>query len=146
MWLVLRFDNKGEGGVLALQALAHRHTRRTMPQWSKAVALIGVFAAALFYGDAIITPAISVLSAVEGISVATPQFEHLIIPITLGILISLFLIQYFGTTKVGILFGPITAVSYTHLDVYKRQEQAFLDNAGDLRAHFGALQRRDSPR
>lgn len=115
VWLVLRFDNKGEGGVLALQALAHRHTRRTMPQWSKAVALIGVFAAALFYGDAIITPAISVLSAIEGISVATPQFEHLIIPITLGILISLFLIQRFGTAKVGILFGPITVVWFVSL-------------------------------
>ncbi|OQX09068.1 MAG: potassium transporter Kup [Thiothrix lacustris] len=115
VWLVLRFDNKGEGGVLALQALAHRHTRRTLPQWSKAVALIGVFAAALFYGDAIITPAISVLSAIEGISVATPQFEHLIIPITLGILISLFLIQRFGTAKVGILFGPITVVWFVSL-------------------------------
>jgi KUP system potassium uptake protein len=115
VWLVLRFDNKGEGGVLALQALAHRHTRINIPTWSKAVGIIGVFAAALFYGDAIITPAISVLSAVEGISVATPQFEHLIIPITLGILISLFMIQRFGTAKVGKLFGPITLVWFLTL-------------------------------
>lgn len=115
VWIVLRFDNKGEGGVLALLALAQRHTRRTLPQWSKAVAVLGIFAAALFYGDAIITPAISVLSAVEGISVATPQFEHLIIPITLGILVSLFLIQRFGTARVGILFGPITLVWFLSL-------------------------------
>lgn len=110
VWLILRFDNKGEGGVLALQALARRHTHRSMPQWSKVVAVMGVFAAALFYGDAIITPAISVLSAVEGISIATPQFEGLIVPVTLGILISLFLIQRFGTAKVGSLFGPVTLV------------------------------------
>ncbi|MBJ6609372.1 MAG: potassium transporter Kup [Candidatus Thiothrix moscowensis] len=115
VWIVLRFDNKGEGGVLALLALAQRHTRRTLPQWSRVVVVLGIFAAALFYGDAIITPAISVLSAVEGISVATPQFEHLIIPITVGILLSLFLIQRFGTAKVGILFGPITLVWFFSL-------------------------------
>ncbi|MEN9502379.1 MAG: hypothetical protein RI964_1664 [Pseudomonadota bacterium] len=115
VWIVLRFDNKGEGGELALLALARRHTRRTLPRWSKVVAVLGVFAAALFYGDAIITPAISVLSAVEGISVATPQFEHLILPITLGILISLFMIQRFGTAKVGTLFGPITLVWFVTL-------------------------------
>jgi KUP system potassium uptake protein len=110
VWIVLRFDNKGEGGVLALQALAQRHARRTMPQWIRPITLIGVFAAALFYGDAILTPAISVLSAVEGISVATPQFEHWILPITLGILLSLFLMQKQGTAKVGQIFGPITVV------------------------------------
>lgn len=115
VWIVLRFDNKGEGGELALLALAQRHTRRTLPQWSKVVAVLGVFAAALFYGDAIITPAISVLSSVEGISVATPQFEHLVIPITLVILLSLFLIQRFGTAKVGILFGPIMLVWFASL-------------------------------
>ncbi len=115
VWVVLRFDNKGEGGVLALQALAQRHTRRNLPRWSKYVAIIGVFAAALFYGDAVLTPAISVLSAVEGISIATPQFENLIIPITLGILISLFLIQFFGTTRVGKLFGPVTLLWFVAL-------------------------------
>ncbi len=115
VWLVLRFDNKGEGGVLALQALAHRHARRTMPQWSKAVAIIGVFAAALFYGDAMITPAISVLSAVEGMEVAAPHLDHLVIPITLGILISLFLIQSYGTARVGKLFGPMTLIWFVTL-------------------------------
>lgn len=107
VWLVLRFDNKGEGGVLALQALALRHSRRMLPKWANKIAILGVFAAALFYGDAILTPAISVLSAVEGIGVATPQFEHWVIPITLIILITLFLIQKWGTNKVGTLFGPI---------------------------------------
>ena len=115
VWLVLRFDNKGEGGVLALQALAHRHARRTMPQWSKAVAIIGVFAAAMFYGDAMITPAISVLSAVEGMEVATPHLGHLVIPITLAILIILFLIQSFGSAQVGRLFGPLTLVWFVTL-------------------------------
>lgn len=117
VWLVLRFDNKGEGGVLALQALAHRHARRTMPQWSNAVAVIGVFAAALFYGDAMITPAISVLSAVEGMEVATPHLSHLVIPVTLGILVSLFLIQSFGTARVGKLFGPLTLLWFITLGV-----------------------------
>lgn len=115
VWLVLRFDNKGEGGVLALQALAHRHARRTMPQWSQAVAIIGVFAAALFYGDAMITPAISVLSAVEGMGVAAPHLSHLVIPMTLTILVSLFLIQSFGTARVGKLFGPMTLVWFVAL-------------------------------
>ena len=107
VWVVLRFDNKGEGGDLALQALAQRHARRTFPNSMKYIMSIGVFAAAMFYGDAILTPAISVLSAVEGISIATPQFEHYIIPITLGILITLFLFQHQGSAKVGRLFGPI---------------------------------------
>lgn len=115
VWVVLRFDNKGEGGVLALQALAQRHSRRTLPKLTQTVVILGIVAAALFYGDAILTPAISVLSAVEGISVATPQFEEWIIPITLGILISLFLIQRYGTAKVGKLFGPITLVWFVTL-------------------------------
>jgi KUP system potassium uptake protein len=107
VWVVLNYDNDGEGGVLALTALAHRalgdSTRR-----SRFVVGAGVFAAALFYGDAIITPAISVLSAVEGLSIATPNFEHFVVPITIGILIGLFSIQMKGTSKVGRLFGPVT--------------------------------------
>lgn len=107
IWLVLRFDNKGEGGVLALQALAQRHSRRPFPKLTQTILILGMVAAALFYGDAILTPAISVLSAIEGISVATPQFEEWILPIALGILIGLFLIQRYGTAKVGKLFGPL---------------------------------------
>lgn len=114
VWIVLKYDNDGEGGVLALTALAHRLTHDA-PRRSLLVVSAGVFAAALFYGDAIITPAISVLSAVEGISVATPKFEHFIEPITIGILIALFVIQKKGTGSVGRLFGPITVVWFLTL-------------------------------
>lgn len=114
VWVVLKYDNDGEGGVLALTALAHRLTHDA-PRRSMLVVGAGVFAAALFYGDAIITPAISVLSAVEGISVATPKFEHFIEPITIGVLIGLFFIQKKGTGSVGRLFGPITVVWFLTL-------------------------------
>jgi KUP system potassium uptake protein len=114
VWIVLKYDNDGEGGVLALTALAHRLTHDA-PRRSLLVVSAGVFAAALFYGDAIITPAISVLSAVEGISVATPRFEHFIEPITIGILIGLFLIQKQGTGSVGRLFGPVTVIWFLAL-------------------------------
>ncbi|HPT56521.1 MAG TPA: KUP/HAK/KT family potassium transporter, partial [Casimicrobium sp.] len=112
VWLVLKLDNEGEGGVLALTALAHRLVKR-VPHGDKVALLVitgGVFAAALFYGDAIITPAISVLSAVEGLSVATPQFEKYVIPITIGVLVGLFAIQRHGTGRVGALFGPVTII------------------------------------
>jgi len=109
VWTVLRLSNDGEGGVLALTALAIRHLGASS-RYGTLVVGLGIFAAALFYGDAIITPAISVLSAVEGLSVITPNFQPLIIPITLGILVALFLIQRHGTGRVGRLFGPITVL------------------------------------
>jgi len=106
---VLRFDNKGEGGVLALLAFAMRIFRgNPRLQWTAAV--IAVFAASLFYGDAVITPAISVLSAVEGLAVATPALDPWVVPVTLGILIGLFALQSRGTGRVGSLFGPITVL------------------------------------
>jgi KUP system potassium uptake protein len=105
--IVLRFDNGGEGGILALLALASRLTRGR-PRLTWTVAMLGIFGASLFYGDAIITPAISVLSAVEGLSVATPAFEHWVVPITIAILVGLFAIQSRGTGAMGKLFGPIT--------------------------------------
>lgn len=114
--IVLRFDNEGEGGVLALTALAHRLATNG-GRWGPRVIGAGIFAAALFYGDAIITPAISVLSAVEGISVATPQFERFVVPITLTIIVALFFIQRFGTGRVGALFGPITVFWFLTLAV-----------------------------
>jgi len=104
--IVLRFDNGGEGGILALLARATRVTR-DRPRLAAAVAMVGVFGASLFYGDAIITPAISVVSAVEGLSVATPAFEHWVVPITIAILVGLFAIQSRGTGSVGKLFGPV---------------------------------------
>jgi KUP system potassium uptake protein len=104
--IVLRFDNGGEGGILALLALASRLTREH-PRLAWTVAMLGIFGASLFYGDAIITPAISVLSAVEGLSVVTPAFERWIVPITIAILIGLFAMQRRGTGALGKLFGTI---------------------------------------
>jgi KUP system potassium uptake protein len=103
--VTMRADNDGEGGSLALLALIVRH--RDKMKWTRGIVLLGVLATALFYGDAIITPAISVLSAVEGIKVVSPSFEPYIVPAALLILIGLFLIQSRGTAKVGLVFGPI---------------------------------------
>ncbi len=116
VWVMLRFDNEGEGGVLALTALANR-TVKDASKWKKLIVTAGIFAAALFYGDALITPAISVLSAVEGISVATPAFEQFIIPITVGVLAGLFFFQRHGTGSMGKLFGPITLLWFVALAV-----------------------------
>ncbi|MBI1208406.1 MAG: potassium transporter Kup [Azospirillum sp.] len=103
---VMRADNSGEGGILALLALARSWTRAT-GRLGAAVFASGVFGAALLYGDGVITPAISVLSAVEGLSVATPWFDPYILPISAVILIALFAIQYRGTARIGRMFGPI---------------------------------------
>lgn len=104
---VLRFDNKGEGGVLALLALASQLFRGNR-RLSGAATAVAVFAASLFFGDAVITPAISVLSAVEGISVATPALERWVLPATIVIIVGLFALQPYGTGHIGRLFGPIT--------------------------------------
>jgi KUP system potassium uptake protein len=104
---VMRADNGGEGGVLALVALVRGEGGERRHHWLIA---IGLFGAALLYGDGMITPAISVLSAVEGLSVATHLVEPLIVPITVGILIGLFFIQHLGTSGMGRIFGPIMAV------------------------------------
>jgi KUP system potassium uptake protein len=116
VWVVLKFDNDGEGGVLALTALANR-SAGNVSHWKLLIATAGIFAAALFYGDALITPAISVLSAVEGLSVATPAFEKFIIPITVGVLTGLFFIQRRGTGSIGKLFGPVTLLWFAALAV-----------------------------
>jgi KUP system potassium uptake protein len=114
--IVLRFDNQGEGGVLALTALAQRLASATGRR-SGAVIIAGVFAAALFYGDAIITPAISVLSALEGTVIVAPGASHLVVPGTVAILVGLFLFQRQGTAKVGKLFGPVTLLWFLTLAV-----------------------------
>ena len=107
--VMMRADNNGEGGILALLALALRETKgRPRLKWT--IIGIGMFGAAMFYGDSMITPAISVLSAVEGLEVATPVFANYVIPITLGVLAALFFIQSHGTAKVGAFFGPVTVV------------------------------------
>ena len=114
VWIVLRFDNEGEGGVLALTALAHRLVSGR--GWlAAAVVTVGIFAAALFYGDAIITPAISVLSAVEGIAVAMPAMGSYVVPLTLLIIVILFAVQRHGTQRVGGLFGPVTVIWFLTL-------------------------------
>jgi KUP system potassium uptake protein len=104
--IVLRADNRGEGGTLSLMALARQNAGRLSP----AVMLLGMAGAGLFLGDALITPAISVLSAVEGLEVATPAFAPYVIPITVVILIALFAVQKKGTASVAMVFGPITAI------------------------------------
>jgi KUP system potassium uptake protein len=110
---VLRADNEGEGGTLSLMALA----RSAYPRASAAILTIGVCGAALFFGDAIITPAISVLSAVEGLKVVTPAFDPYVVPITLVILAVLFAVQRFGTGSVAIVFGPIMLAWFVVLGV-----------------------------
>ncbi|QXG75303.1 potassium transporter Kup [Modestobacter sp. L9-4] len=107
--VIMRADNDGEGGVMALAALARRlYAERGRP--TKWLLLIGVVGVALFYGDSVITPAISVLSAVEGLEVAAPALSHVVLPIAAVILTLLFAAQRFGTGKVGRLFGPVTAL------------------------------------
>ncbi|WFP60204.1 MULTISPECIES: potassium transporter Kup [unclassified Mesorhizobium] len=110
---VLRADNKGEGGTLSLMSLA----RSAYPQGSRLILAIGLCGAALFFGDSIITPAISVLSAVEGLEVVTPALDAYVVPITLVILAVLFAVQRFGTGKVAAVFGPVTATWFLAIGV-----------------------------
>ena len=107
--IILRADNDGEGGIMALMTLV----QRTLPKGSRStyvVGLLGIFGASLFFGDAVLTPAVSVLSALEGIEIATPKLHRYIVPLSLLVLVALFVSQRFGTQKVGKVFGPITAV------------------------------------
>ena len=112
--IVLRFDHRGEGGVLALLSVAQRMIAHR-PELAWLVGAFGVFAASLFYGDAIITPAISVLAAVEGLSVAAPGLESYVVPISIVILIGLFSLQRHGTADVGRFFGPVMIVWFATL-------------------------------
>jgi KUP system potassium uptake protein len=112
--VVMRADNKGEGGSLALLSLVMRIVEGKK---GAAAAAIGLFAAGLFYGDSMITPAISVLSAVEGLEIAKPGFSEYVLPLTLLILTALFLIQRHGTATVGTLFGPIVAIWFLTLAI-----------------------------
>lgn len=106
---VLRADNRGEGGILSLMSLLRSESIPRRAGMGVLIAL-GLFGAALLYGDGVITPAISVLSAVEGLNIATPYFENKVLPITVGILLALFLFQRRGTHGVGKIFGPVTFV------------------------------------
>ncbi|MBB2497268.1 potassium transporter Kup [Aquipseudomonas ullengensis] len=106
MLFVLRADNQGEGGVMALTALARR-AAAPYPRLKAVLVLLGLFGAGLFYGDSMITPAISVLSAVEGLEIAFDGVEHWVVPLALILLVGLFLIQKHGTARIGTLFGPV---------------------------------------
>src|SRR5438552_4603945 len=104
--ILLRADNNGEGGTLTLMALAQRALGRSTP----ILVLLGTISGALFYGDAVITPALSVLSAVEGLKVITPTFDAYVVPLTVVILVALFAVQSRGTAQVAAFFGPVTLV------------------------------------
>ncbi len=107
--IIMRADNEGEGGIMALMALA----QRTLPTGSRsayAVGILGIFGASLFFGDGVITPAITTLSAIEGLEIAAPQLHHWIVPMTVVVLLGLFVTQRYGTAKIGKAFGPITIV------------------------------------
>ncbi len=107
--LIMRANNNGEGGTMALMALASQATRER-PRLLRALIVMGILGAALFYGDGVITPAISVLSAVEGLEVATPTFKPYVVPITLAVITVLYAVQRYGTGAMGRWFGPFTIV------------------------------------
>ena len=111
---IMRADNRGEGGIMALIALALREVQ-DKPKQAKAVMIVGILGAAMFYGDGMVTPAISVLSAVEGLEVATPAFKPFVIPITIVVLFGLFYIQRHGTALVGNFFGPVMVLWFSTL-------------------------------
>ncbi|WP_454743635.1 potassium transporter Kup [Cupriavidus necator] len=112
--LIMRANNKGEGGIMALLALALSSVKNVRGSPTP-ILLVGLFGAALFYGDAVLTPAISVLSAVEGIEVGTTALKPYVLPISVGVLIALFLFQRHGTATIGALFGPVTVLWFLAL-------------------------------
>ena len=114
---ILKADNRGEGGIIALTALVNPPDEEAESRRRKILGLVGLFGAALLYGDSMITPAISVLSAIEGLEVATPAFQPFVIPITIGILLGLFAFQSRGTEGVGAVFGPVTTLWFLTLAV-----------------------------
>lgn len=114
--LIMRADNNGEGGIMALMALVQRATV-DYPQLRWVLMTLGIFGAALFYGDGMITPAISVLSAVEGLEVATPALKTYVIPVTIVVIMLLFIVQRHGTARVGTLFGPVMIIWFITLAI-----------------------------
>jgi len=112
--LIMRADNRGEGGIMALLALAATSIK-SHPEWHARLLVAGAIGAALFYGDAVLTPAISVLSAVEGLEVGTTALKPYVLPIAVGVLVALFLVQQRGTAVVGTMFGPVTVLWFLAL-------------------------------
>lgn len=128
--IILRADNRGEGGTIALQALLMRHSHGK--RWAPWVVVLGILATALFFGESIITPAISVLSAVEGLTVVEAGLQPLVMPIAIGIIVALFLIQGYGTARVGAFFGPITFIYFVTLAILGTMN--IVENPGILHA------------
>ncbi len=145
--LVMRADNEGEGGIMALITLIRRQGVRGGRRTKLALAALGIFGASLFFGDSMITPAISVLSAVEGLKIVQPSLEHLIVPITAVIIVVLFASQRLGTATVGRLFGPVMIVWFLaigasgisgialHPEILKALSPSYA--LGFLTGHFG---------
>jgi KUP system potassium uptake protein len=145
--LVMRADNDGEGGIMALIALIRRRGLPGRRRTKVVLAALGVFGAALFFGDSVITPAISVLSAIEGVKVAAPSLADLVVPITAAIIVGLFLVQRLGTGAVGRLFGPVMAIWFAaigacgvrgiaaHPQILKALSPTYA--VGFLAGHFG---------
>ena len=119
--VIMRADNHGEGGILSLVALVQQRFGTAEP-WARRAVALGVLGAALFYCDALITPAISVLSAVEGLEILNPDFARAVIPVTLGVIVALFAIQRRGTERVGRMFGPIMILWFVALAVLGAME------------------------
>lgn len=114
--LVLRADNNGEGGLVAMLALVS-NAMRHKPKTRRILLVVGVLGASLFYGDGIITPAISVLSAIEGLVILTPRSHHYVVPITVAVLLFLFFIQKRGTARIAQYFGPIMIIWFTTIAI-----------------------------
>src|SRR5262249_23959326 len=117
LFLIMRADNRGEGGAMALLALIPARVVARPAGKIAAISLLALFGAALLFGDGIITPAISVLSAVEGLKVAAPSLETVVVPVTVAILIALFVAQRHGTARLGAAFGPIMIAWFVLLAV-----------------------------
>ena len=143
--IIMRADNKGEGGSLALLALINRSTTNKK-RWNTGIVMLGVFACALFYGDSMITPAMSVLSAVEGLNTVSPNFQSYVIPIAIAILFGVFAIQSRGTAKVGLMFGPVmllyfAVISFLGVIHILDHPQVILAMINPLKAlHFFAIE------
>jgi KUP system potassium uptake protein len=112
--LILRADNRGEGGIMALMALAMSSVNKNS-RWFYPLMLVGLTGTALFFGDGVITPAISVLSAIEGLEIATPAFNPYVVPITVAVLVALYMVQHAGTAGIGKWFGPIVLIWFASL-------------------------------
>src|SRR5690348_2076847 len=131
LFVMMRADNNGEGGILALLALALRETRGR-PQLRWTIIGIGIFGAAMFYGDSMITPSITTLSAMEGLKEYSPQLEPFVIPFTLAVIAGLFFIQKHGTAKVGAFFGPVMVLWF--LSIATCGVMRIMDHPGVLMA------------